>query len=1689
MLARPVAHDFMAFHPYYEPATDAQFGFDTRTWSQDLPLQRPYARSVGSYSGGLTYAQHELLRQRKTPQGRVCEVRDIANIDASVRLPAPKHVLLTLPHNSSNWERPEDVPRPQHSHGRQLRHPDNYVATGNTSIHLSGPNQWEPAWCFPGGYDSAFIPTGPSTGHRAYFDTRSQIPTVMPSALQSTFGPTASAGQQYYGPYWPDGTFSPYRPAPTRDDRFFHWRQSRDVSREIGPSFSNRIQMLPGQSFNHMQNLQHESSGQIQGVASLQSLPPRDAYTPYASFHDRVSNALDSSTLPSDFTDARLQVPGHPEVVNQSYQNQTIDRMIRPTLASERLAYRDRTFSWAYRVYIELLAQIQRESKVGQHQTGTGPKISSGKPAIFPRPPQRAVSHFATSSVSKVDRSVPSFVHIQGGHRARKSQDIHERPSTAIYAPRRASDLGTAANRTDQLDDSNTFLKSRQPFNGISVQQGPTRFSRQFATFPDSQQSLKSAISALDAIESLCSDNDIAWTDGMLLAGCLAYGVGNYNRAQAWYQKVLKQDPEHVEAMSNLAATILALGRRDDAISHWTTAIKLRPSYFEAVEHLVGLFVSSHRTEEAVEIIEYIESCLRLPDYPYSVNGIDEDSDSQSRASSATISSADGPFYEYDVERRYSKSSGYSDGAQGFGASGYAIPAVDNGRLLALIHAKGNMLYSLGKSQAAALAFEEAILIATGGRKQGIKDLIEKILRSCVLSVDPFAAASLSQSKEPVLLTPERAQQISTRMFPPSGDLPGLEFVPSSISHRAAVSTTSNSLLSLAKIYQDGLCSQSPGKAESSPGTREILALYYLSLSLQPSPSTANNVGILLASVQSTSTVQVLPQHLHNRVFNYTGVMPGSGVALALAYYNYGLNLDGKHAHLYTNLGSLLKDLGELPAAIKMYETAVNCDPNFDIALANLANAVKDQGRITDAIGYYKRAVAANPDFAEAVCGLATALNSVCDWYARGGVYADGGTRDKVHVDDDGMMHEARKGSGWMNKVVEIVEKQLHDGENWGMNILTPPVIEQLCRQLSVIKSDTSRDRQLQFYHRIQQSLQSWAGNKWEGSRVVRLIERAVKRIGWQWYQDRYKLGKEYPTRRYARPTLPSTVPVPSAPTVLPFHTFTTPLSAKQVRQISQRNALRISVSTLRSAWLPRIVYPPPAPPSPSLRVGYVSSDFNNHPLAHLMQSIFGLHNPQSVNAYCYATTSSDGSIHRQQIEREAPHFRDASSWTPEKLVTKIVEDGIHILVNLNGYTRGAKNEIFAARPAPVHMSFMGFAGTLGAEWCDYVYADQISVPFNTLSPYRSNTTVEDKLDPQSHNEDEEGWIYAENVIFSKSSFFCVDHKQSAPDISSGPLSSYDSAICDKAWNSHLAARFKLRREIFPSISDTGVILGNFNQLYKIDPSTFAMYLRILQRVPNAILWLLRFPDVGETNLKDFAKRWAGEEVASRVVFTDVASKGQHILRASVVDLFVDTPECNAHTTSADVVWAGTPVLTWGRWGYKMCSRMAGSIMGSALPEGPEGDEARAELIVDSEEAYVENAVRLASGLTYYAGTGTGITNGSDNNNLITTVNSRRKSRKDLKTKQEHIAHQHNHHLNAGMKTNTSQAKATATVQGQGEPNGLGEGRLLDIRRTLWEGRWTSRLFDTKGWVDNLEKAYWKAWQKWEKGEGGDIWM
>jgi len=498
-------------------------------------------------------------------------------------------------------------------------------------------------------------------------------------------------------------------------------------------------------------------------------------------------------------------------------------------------------------------------------------------------------------------------------------------------------------------------------------------------------------------------------------------------------------------------------------------------------------------------------------------------------------------------------------------------------------------------------------------------------------------------------------------------------------------------------------------------------------------------------------------------------------------------------------------------------------------------------------------------------------LNSVCSWTSRGGIANDGGSRDRWHVDDHGMLLDATlpgaSSSGWIKRVVDLVEKQLAEGEDWGRGILDDHLVHDIQRVISL--SETNRKNLQEKVQNMKSTLVSWKNKKWEGARLVRMVERAIRQIMWQWYQDKYVQNRPRPVTSYKRPQLPAGLTVPAAPTVLPFHTFTCPMSAKQIRLISQRNGLRISCSTLRAPWLPQTVYEPPPPPNPQLKVGYVSSDFNNHPLAHLMQSVFGLHNPNRVKAYCYATTASDGSVHRQQIEKEAPVFYDANSWSAERLVNQIINDGIHILINLNGYTRGARNEVFAARPAPIQMSFMGFAGTLGAEWCDYLLADDTAVPPDTLREWRRNVDLQDQLVDENSGGSNENWVYGENIIFCRDTFFCCDHRQSAPDAQAQQLS----------WEDEQQRRWNMRKEIFPNLPDDAIILGNFNQLYKVCNGhlyfIWSIYTDMLIRLspPHFVLGFEFSPSFPKLSSGSCASQTSVKPISGKLPFNGQAKK------------------------------------------------------------------------------------------------------------------------------------------------------------------------------------------------------------------------
>ncbi|KDQ07686.1 glycosyltransferase family 41 protein [Botryobasidium botryosum FD-172 SS1] len=719
---------------------------------------------------------------------------------------------------------------------------------------------------------------------------------------------------------------------------------------------------------------------------------------------------------------------------------------------------------------------------------------------------------------------------------------------------------------------------------------------------------------------------------------------------------------------------------------------------------------------------------------------------------------------------------------------------------------------------------------------------------------------------------------------------------------------TAGVLLALAKLFQDALSTSALEFAESGTSIRTsislVLVFYYLSFALHATPSTCNNLGVLLSTLNTTGSA--VNEQGHQEWVD--------GKRLAHAYYQKGLEVDPHHPHLLANLGSLIKDQGRIDEALRLYEKAIELKPDFDIALANIGNTLKDHGRVRDSIPFYHRAVTANPNFADAICGLVSALGAVCDWRGRGSVNAD------QHLDLQGRLLPKSDATyiGWIDRLVGVCEKQIAAGYVYNVGaVRSHSTLEgwmaliQQCIGPSL--SEGQRSRWVSHLRRFYSDFDRTEARVNEGGFIIRLVERLTRAVQQRWYIEVYgqKLHSDgghiivpifndvsaEAAAEYRRPTIPASMAIAPALSVLPFHTFTYPLSPRVTRLISHRIALYTSHTTLVQSWLPSHVYPPPTP-SPKINIGYVSSDFNDHPLAHLMQSVFGFHDLERFNVFLYALVPSDGSSYRTKIEREAQHFMDVSAWTSQQIVEQIVRDGIQI------------------------------------RWCDYLLCDSTVCPPKSSAAeqwWRRSQGVEPRpetedpseaqrilnfdvdTDPESLSED---WMYTEKLIYMPHTFFVTDHKQTFGGVHDNN-EVVDSVV---VWQEEQIRRGHMRHEIFPDLSDDVIIFANFNQVI------FATWLRILSQHPKSILWLLRFPGAGEEHLTRTAREWGGLEVAARVRFTDVAAKEEHIKRGRAVDLFLDTIECNAHTVAADILWSGTPILTWPQHKLKMCSRVGASI-------------------------------------------------------------------------------------------------------------------------------------------------------------------
>ena len=363
-----------------------------------------------------------------------------------------------------------------------------------------------------------------------------------------------------------------------------------------------------------------------------------------------------------------------------------------------------------------------------------------------------------------------------------------------------------------------------------------------------------------------------------------------------------------------------------------------------------------------------------------------------------------------------------------------------------------------------------------------------------------------------------------------------------------------------------------------------------------------------------------------------------------------------------------------------------------------------------------------------------------------------------------------------------------------------------------------------------------------------------------------------------------------------PFKSLTLPLSPELTAAIagSRGKFLASSMAVTRQ----QLTFADRASTTSRLKIGYVSADFRNHPTAHLMRGLFRLHDRKRFEIYLYALCKDDNSDYYRQIKADADQFIDLTGMTNTDAGSRIHRDGVHVLIDLMGYTSYARSEIFALQPAPVQASYLGYPGTMGASFISYIIVDPIVLP-EDLQTY-----------------------FTEQPVYLPECYQVNDRWQ---EIAETGIQRQDTGL-----------------------PEDGPVFCCFNKPSKLEPAMFAVWTRILEQVPGSVLWLLASEPEVAANLRQAAERHGiGGE---RLVFAERLPKDQHLERHHLADLFLDTRLYNAHTTASDALWAGLPVLTC--IGETFPARVAASLLHAVgMPE----------LIAHSLEEYEDLAVRLAT--------------------------------------------------------------------------------------------------------------------------------
>jgi len=583
----------------------------------------------------------------------------------------------------------------------------------------------------------------------------------------------------------------------------------------------------------------------------------------------------------------------------------------------------------------------------------------------------------------------------------------------------------------------------------------------------------------------------------------------------------------------------------------------------------------------------------------------------------------------------------------------------------------------------------------------------------------------------------------------------------------------------------------------------------------------------------------------------------------AIGYYQKLLAIKPGFAQVHYNLGIAFSALGRLDEAVASYRQAIACKPDYAAAYNNLGVALKAQGQPEVAAAHYAQAIELQPDFADAYSNLGNVL------YALGFPdAAEKNCRAAIALQPDHV--EAHNNlANALRELKKTAEAEQHYLKALSLKSDYPEALANLghlkqylgqlpqavdCyRQALALQPDYPEARGLLFY--LLRQLCDWRDYALHTEKIIQDVAAGKSDYG-------------------------------------PFAFLSVTDSAPAQLQCAQSHARLNRLAARTPLWTGQRYG------HEKIRVAYVSADFREHAVAYLTAGLFERHDKNRFVIVGVSLAADDNSETGLRLRRAFCRYHDASRMSARETAQLLRDLEIDIAVDLMGYTKHAKPSIFAYRPAPVQINYLGFPATMGTACMDYIIADRHLIP----EAYRAH--------------------YTEKPAYLPDCFQVNDADRFLP----------------KTLPSHAEC----------GLPESAFVFCSFNNSYKITPEFFTVWMRLLAKVPGSVLWLVASNPAVQENLRREALQQGIDP--ERLIFAPNLPYAEHLTRLQAADLFLDTLPFNAGTTASDALWVGVPVITCS--GESFAARMAGSLLYAiGLPE----------LITDTLEDYENLAFKLAS--------------------------------------------------------------------------------------------------------------------------------